>query len=180
MLLPISTWNVDATRPSSRSATRACRTDVSVTSYTVMAESEMSCWASRHATAMSGRPAGASGMNRLPTAESSMATIATGPIPQRAVDRVATIAPMNDDAPPTPATMPTSGRADAELVDREQEPRRPEDAPQHRHQHLGPGERPKDGVVADQPDPLADLVEDRLAILTERWRRLRVADREQQ
>ena len=27
--------------------------------------------------------------------------------PQRRVDRVATIAPMIDDAPPTPATMPT-------------------------------------------------------------------------
>ncbi len=68
----------------------------------------MSCCAERHASAMSGRPAGARGMNRLPSAASSIAAIATGPTPQRRVDRVARTAPMNEDAPPTPATIPTS------------------------------------------------------------------------
>ena len=45
-------------------------------------------------------------MNRLPRAASSMAAMATGPTPQRRVDRVATTAPMKDDAPPTPAMTP--------------------------------------------------------------------------
>ena len=58
--------------------------------------------------AISGSPAGASGMNALPTAESSIATIATGPIPKRRVARVATIAPMNDEKPPTPAMTPSA------------------------------------------------------------------------
>ena len=62
----------------------------------------------RHATATSGSPDGASGMNALPTAASSIAPIATGPMPQRPVARVATTAPMNDEAPPTPATTPST------------------------------------------------------------------------
>ena len=35
-----------------------------------------------------------------------MAPIATGPTPQRTVERAAATAPMNDEAPPTPATSP--------------------------------------------------------------------------
>ena len=42
----------------------------------------------------------------LPTAAMSIATMATRPIPQRFVARVAMTAPMNDENPPTPATRP--------------------------------------------------------------------------
>ena len=58
--------------------------------------------------ATSGSPAGASGMNALPSAESSIAPMATGPMPQRRVARAATTAPMNDETPPTPATRPST------------------------------------------------------------------------
>ena len=105
----------------------------------------------RQPTATSGSPAGASGMNALPTAARSIAAIATGPMPQRRVARVATTAPMNDDAPPTPAMTPEHGRARAAIVEDEQEPRRAEDAPQRRERHLGAGERAQDRVVADEP-----------------------------
>ena len=80
--------------------------------------------------ATSGSPAGASGMNALPTADSSIATIATGPIPKRRVARVATTAPMNDEKPPTPAIDAERRRTETQLVQHEQEPRRPEDPPQ--------------------------------------------------
>src|SRR4051794_4307714 len=68
----------------------------------------MSCWPTRHATATNGRPDGARGIRRFPNAASSSATMATRPMPQRLVERPATIAPMNDEAPPTPAMRPTA------------------------------------------------------------------------
>ena len=106
--------------------------------------------------------------------------MATGPTPQRRVERVATSAPMNDEAPPTPAMTPISAGLTLELVEREQEPGRPEDAPQHRHQHLGADERAQHGVAAHEPQPVADLVEHRLSLGAWRWRRLGPPDGQQQ
>ena len=69
--------------PAARSPTRAWRTDTSVTSYTVTAESPTSCWMTRQPTATSGSPAGASGMKRFPSAARSIADDATAPEPER-------------------------------------------------------------------------------------------------
>ena len=71
-------------------------------------------------------------MNALPTAASSIAPIATGPTPQRRVARVATTAPMNEDAPTDAGDDAEDGRAELQVVEHEQEPGRPEDAPQRR------------------------------------------------
>ena len=85
---------------------------------------------------------------------------------------------MNDDAPPTRATTHDSAGAHTQVVEGEQEERRPEDAPPCRQQHLGDGECPQGPVVAHEPQPVADLVEDRLPIRDRRRGRLLVADRQ--
>ena len=103
-----------------------------------------------------------------------------GRSPSACVDRLATTAPMNDDAPPTPAMSPTAAGLELELLEREQEPGRAEDAPQRREQHLGDREGAQDRVVDDQPEADADLVEHRLAIRDRRRRRLLAPDRPEQ
>ena len=54
-------------------------------------------------------------------------------------------------------------RAKLQFLEDEQEPRRAEDPPQGSQRHLGARERPEHGIVADQPQAVADLGEDRLA-----------------
>ncbi len=70
--------------------------------------------------------------------------------------------------------------AQAQVIEGEQEERGPEDAPPGREERLGDRERPQGPVVANESEPVADLVEDGLAILDLRWRRLHVADAHEQ
>ena len=99
----------------------------------------------RQPTATSGSPAGASGMNALPTAASSIAPIATGPTPQRRVARGRDHGPDERRGATDPGHDPEHGRAQLEVVEDEQEPRRAEDAPQAGQRHLRPDERAQDG-----------------------------------
>ena len=82
---PVSTatLTVAFTRPSWRSWTIDCRIEVSAMSKAVIAGSVTSCWPTRNAIAISGAPAGASGMKRLPRPPMSRPlTITIGPTPR--------------------------------------------------------------------------------------------------
>ena len=116
-------------------------------------------------------------MNAVPSADRSIARIATRPTPQRRVAREAATAPMNADAPPIAGHDADRRRSELQLLEDEQEPDRPEDAPRDRMRHLGADERPQDGIAADDADPVPDLVEDRLAIGDRRRRCLLSPDR---
>ena len=83
---------------------------------------------------------------------------------------------MNEDDAADPGDDADRRRAQAQLLEREQEPDRAEDAPQRGEQHLGEREGAQERVVPDESEAVADLVEDRLAILGEGRRRLLVAD----
>ena len=119
-------------------------------------------------------------MNAFPTADSTIAPIATGPMPQRAVVLDATTAPMNDDAPPTPATTPRT----AGLSWRSSSTNRKNVAPKMPHSAASAicaptnarriGRAPDDG----QADP--DLGQDGFAVLGFGRRRLGLADRPEQ
>ena len=177
---PDPTWTVAATRPSARSWTRAWRTEVSATSNSVTAPSPMSCWPTRNPKAMSGRPAGASGMRANPTDATSIDAMAARPTPRRRVTRSAIIAPTSELRPPKPAMTPIAAATESELINGEQDPDSPEDAPQRRHGHLGKRECPDDRVARDDRQTLAYLAEDRLAVRFGRWRRFPPPDRTEQ
>ena len=104
----------------------------------------------------------------------------------RATDAQAPRDPLGDHRPDERAQA-TEARDDADrggtepqLVDREQDPDRPEHAPQRRHGHRRERECPDDRVSRDDRQAFADLPEDRLAVGLGRRRRFRSADRPEQ
>ena len=175
-----STRTVALTRPSSRSPTRDWRSDTSVTSNIVIAESPTSCWTRKKPTATSGRPAGDSGISRLATAPTTTDTTTSRPSPNRPTVREASSAPASDPIPPIAATTPITRGVEADLAGREQQPGRPEHAPHRGQPHRPPQQAAQDRVAGDDREPAPDLAEDRLPVLGRRRRRLGPSDRAQE
>ena len=130
----------------------------------------------RQTMATSGSPAGASGMNALPTAERSIAAIATRRCPS--VRRARRDDRADERADPAHARDEAERRpGSAELVEDEQEERRPEDAPQaasaiaHRRTPGGSGR----GATSRRPSRISSRTGSRSA--ARRRRRLLAADR---
>ena len=120
----------------------------------------------RQPTATSGSPAGASGMNALPTAGEQHRADRhrpDAPAPgrpgrdHRADERRGATDP-GHDAEHGRARAASSSRTNRNQV----APKMPHSAGER---HLGADERPQDRVVTDEPEPVPDLGQDRLAIL---------------
>ena len=134
------------------------------------------------AIATSGRPAGASGMSRLPSAASSIAAIDDRADARAGrVARAATSAPIERAEPADAAITPIDGRVELRA---RRSTNRNHVAPKMPHsaarRHLRAGEAAQDRVVDDEPEAVADLVEHRLAVRGRRRRRLGSPDRPEQ
>ena len=104
---------------------------------------------------MSGSPAGRQRDEQVAEGRQQHRRDRDRPDPPARVERVATTAPMNDDAPPTAGDDADERRARARARRaRTGSTRRPEHAPQRRQQHLGDREGPSDRVVPDEPEPV--------------------------
>ena len=177
-----ATWKVDETRPSARSRTSrlADRHLGDVVDGDGRVADELLA-ITRQPIASSGSPRGSERDERVAEGGQEHRRDRHGPdapAPRRSAS--ATTAPTNEANPPTPATMPmtagpmlSSSRTNSSQV----APKIPHNA---RQRHLGAGERPQDRVVADEPQAVADLGQDGLALLARGRRRLLGPDRAEQ
>ncbi len=104
-----------------------------------MAGSVTSCWPIRNATATSGNPAGASGMNRLPRPPTTAVPMTTVPAPKRRLSRGASRAREQRAEPAHGRDQADRRGIQPELVEGQQVPGRPEDSPHRRGRHRRQG-----------------------------------------